>query len=155
MIWGKKLENAKKNLRLNYTEFKVLSVDMSSLERRYSGNLIDARERQGEILKTVLGFTAWNLLISKKEFKELQCFAEEAPLLVSYMDRYGKLHEVTLDEARKFKYPGEDDEIEDEKLGQTCFSYYERVSVDYFIKESIREWIRRLNRYSKRYLNFH
>lgn len=158
MVWCKKAKakgNAKRMLQENSDDFEILLANISSLEKGYSENLIGAREQQCEILKKLLSLTAWELLISKKEVEELRCFVEEAQLLVSYMDRDGKMKEVLLDEAKSFKCLAEYDFIEDEKLGQTCFGYCKRASVDYFIKKSIQGWTARMERYKAKYLNIH
>lgn len=145
----KRTKETKANIVANRKNLLDLSNELSAMANWPRERLMDARDRQYEVLSTVANLADWGLVLEAQEAADLLSYKTVTKKLASFLDDEGSWCNPTTDTVRGYPYPKEDIKVLDPRNGHTDIGWFSRISADYYVKYSLNIWAKHLKTYAQ------
>lgn len=143
---ARNFRRAKKQVLKHISVIKGSVIELENMEKWPRERLMDARDRQYEILAKLANLEVqWESIIGDSGAQDLRSYLNEGKRLASYLNDEMSWCNPTTDQVRKYPYPKDDVEVLDNQTGYTKLGWYARVSADYFVRMSLKTWSKMFN----------
>lgn len=139
-------KKAVEQLETKKPELKALSEELLAMSKWPREKLMDAVEREYEILQQVLKMLDWWYILTVDQLDCLRSFSNTEPY-IKYIDDGGETYVEVASVVKTWPYPPEGMKVKSEIFGETEVGYFQRLSCDYYAKLQLKNWAKGLSNY--------